>query len=70
MKSVRFLFVIVVWLASISGAVGAMAHRLPDSPLVGGCIPGAAYDAACDANHDGAIDVTDLQLTAGHWEAF
>ena len=37
------------------------------APLFGPCAPGAAYDSACDANHDGAVNVLDVQLTAGHW---
>jgi hypothetical protein len=32
-----------------------------------GCTQGAAYDPACDVNHDGMVDVLDIQLTAGHW---
>ena len=30
-------------------------------------MPGAAYDSACDVNHDGAVNVLDVQLAAGHW---
>ncbi len=33
----------------------------------GGCMPGASYDPACDVNHDGIVDINDIQLTAGHW---
>ena len=36
-------------------------------PLLGPCAPGAAYDPACDANQDGHINITDIQLAAGHW---
>ena len=36
-------------------------------PLFGPCAPGAAYDPACDANQDGHINITDIQLAAGHW---
>ena len=31
------------------------------------CSPGAVYDAACDVDHDGDVDVIDIQLAAGHW---
>ena len=29
--------------------------------------PGAVYDPACDVDHDGDVDIFDIQLTAGHW---
>ena len=28
---------------------------------------GGAYDPACDVDHNGTIDIFDIQLTAGHW---
>jgi hypothetical protein len=31
------------------------------------CIAGPVYDPACDVDHDGDVDVFDIQLTAGHW---
>lgn len=37
------------------------------SPLAGPCAPGASYDQACDVDHDGDVDVIDIQLSAGHW---
>ncbi len=37
------------------------------APLAGPCIPGVAYDPACDANQDGTVNVLDIQLAAGHW---
>lgn len=39
------------------------------APLAGPCVPGQGYDPACDADHDGDIDVQDIQLTAGRWGA-
>ncbi len=38
-----------------------------DAPLSAACVPGAAYNPACDVDHNGAINVTDIQLAAGHW---
>ena len=38
-----------------------------NAPLSAACVPGAAYNPACDVDHNGAINVTDIQLTAGHW---
>jgi len=49
-----------VLLATMSVAAGA-------TPLAGPCAPGTAYDPACDVNHDGVVNVLDVQLTAGHW---
>jgi len=43
------------------------AAAAPASLLAVPCTPGAAYNPACDANQDGQINVTDIQLTAGHW---
>jgi hypothetical protein len=37
------------------------------APLAAPCTAGAAYDPACDVNHDGVINVLDVQLAAGHW---
>ncbi|HSN77195.1 MAG TPA: hypothetical protein VL334_19160 [Anaerolineae bacterium] len=37
------------------------------APLAGPCAAGASYDPACDVNHDGVINVLDVQLAAGHW---
>lgn len=37
------------------------------APLAGPCAAGASYDPACDVNHDGVIDVLDIQLAAGRW---
>ncbi len=37
------------------------------SVLAGPCVPGAAYDPACDVDHDGDVDIFDIQLTAGRW---
>ncbi len=31
------------------------------------CVPGTIYEFSCDVNHDGVVNVLDLQLTAGHW---
>lgn len=33
----------------------------------GPCAAGALYDSACDVDHDGDVDIFDIQLTAGHW---
>lgn len=45
--------------ASLSGLTPARAPRP--------CAPGAVYDPACDVDHDGDVDIFDIQLAAGHW---
>ena len=47
-------------LALISSAVGA-------APQTAACVAGGVYDPACDVNHDGIVDIQDIQLTGGHW---
>lgn len=37
------------------------------APQTGPCAPGASYDSACDVDHDGDVDIVDIQLAAGHW---
>ena len=61
MKSKLFAPVLVLVLSILAATPSAAA------PLFGPCAPGAAYDSACDANHDGTVNVLDVQLTAGHW---
>ena len=56
--SVLLLPVLLVLIAAVPGAA---------APLAGPCIAGASYDPACDADHDGDVDIFDIQLTAGHW---
>lgn len=37
------------------------------SLLSGPCTAGMGYSPACDVDHDGDVDVNDIQLTAGRW---
>lgn len=55
------VLVLVIVLTVLTAAPSAAA------PWFGPCAPSAAYDSACDVNHDGAVNVLDVQLTAGHW---
>ena len=52
---------LIVLMAQASHGVASAAG------LAGPCSPGAVYDPMCDVDHDGDVDVTDIQLTAGHW---
>ncbi len=54
------LALVLTLLVTLTGAAGG-------APLAGPCVPGAAYDPACDANQDGTVNVLDIQLAAGHW---
>ncbi len=63
----KFRLVLVV-LAALALAIGpAGAQDAPPGPVSTPCAPGAAYDPACDVDHDGDVDVLDIQLAAGHW---
>ncbi len=59
MKS-RKLFVLALVLGLLVPTAVAAAL---DNP----CVASAAYDPACDVDHDSDVDVTDIQLTANHW---
>ena len=62
MKARRLLSVCValVLLATVSVAAAS-------APLASPCMSGGTYDPACDVDHNGTIDIFDIQLTAGHW---
>ena len=62
MKMGRLLSLGVALFMLATVSVAAAATSLADP-----CMSGGAYDAACDVDHNGTIDVTDIQLTAGHW---
>ncbi|MCB0254482.1 MAG: hypothetical protein KDI55_12220 [Anaerolineae bacterium] len=59
--TVLFSILTVMFLGTIAGASTTAA------PDAGPCAPGTAYDPACDVDHNGQINVTDIQLAAGHW---
>jgi hypothetical protein len=61
LKSKLFVLVLVLVLNTL------VVTPIAAAPLASPCAPGAAYDPACDANQDGAVNVLDVQLTAGHW---
>ena len=60
MKAMGFLVVLLVYFAV--AAVPSTA-----APSVGPCASGGVYNPACDVDHDGDVDIIDIQLTAGHW---
>lgn len=58
----------LIWIVSLIVLAGVPAAASPTAlRLAGPCAPGAAYDPACDVDHDGDVDVFDIQLAAGHW---
>ena len=61
MKSKLSVLVLVVVLTALA------ATPIAAAPLASACAPGAAYNPTCDVNQDGAVNVLDVQLTAGHW---
>ncbi|WP_423224512.1 hypothetical protein [Candidatus Amarolinea aalborgensis] len=62
-----FTLALLLSLLTTAGATATTPYRTIAAPLTGPCVPGAAYDPACDANQDGHITITDIQLAAGHW---
>lgn len=62
------LVIILAVLAALTLAIGpAGAQDASPGPASTPCEPGATYDPACDVDHDGDVDVLDIQLAAGHW---
>lgn len=59
-----YLVVLFVFFALALSTPGAVAQSMPQ---VGGCTPGTSYNPACDVDHDGDVDIIDIQLAAGHW---
>ncbi|MSP13982.1 MAG: hypothetical protein EXR62_13630 [Chloroflexi bacterium] len=67
--------VLLLWLALLGGfAIVAAQGPAPagiDSPAAfsNGCQIGSGYDAGCDVDHDGSINVSDVQRVAAHWNS-
>ena len=58
----------LVVLAGLIVLMAQASHGVASAAVLAGpCSPGAVYDPMCDVDHDGDVDVTDIQLTAGHW---
>lgn len=64
MRITKRLLPVVVSLGLLLSIGPAFAQ---DAPAAGPCMAAAVYDPACDVDHDGDVDVLDVQLTAGHW---
>ncbi|MFZ1269128.1 MAG: hypothetical protein WAU95_21930 [Anaerolineae bacterium] len=66
-RSFRFavISIVLLVLGLLIGPAGA--QEAPSIPQAGPCAPGAVYDPACDVDHDGDVDIFDVQLAAGHW---
>ena len=52
---------------SIRAGAASLEGLTPQRVLAGSCASGASYDPACDVDHDGDVDIFDIQLAAGHW---
>lgn len=48
-------------------ALFSLASAASSAPLTAACVPGGTYNPTCDVDHDGDVDIFDIQLTAGHW---
>jgi hypothetical protein len=58
-------------LLGMAGLASASRNAAPAAPpavpLAAPCQAGSAYQPACDLDHDGDVDITDIQLAASHW---
>ena len=63
--SVVSLVLIVVCL--ILAPAGWLRAAPATAPLGETCQAGGVYQPACDLDHDGDMDVMDIELAAGHW---
>ena len=52
---------------ALAGLLALMGLASAGVASAAACSPGAVYDPACDVDHDGDVDVIDIQLAAGHW---
>ena len=52
---------------ALAGLLALMGLASAGVASAAACSPGAVYDPACDVDHDGDVDVMDIQLAAGHW---
>ena len=59
MKTIRLL--------ALAGLLALMGLASSGVASAAACSPGVVYDPACDVDHDGDVDVIDIQLAAGHW---
>ncbi|MEA3336679.1 MAG: hypothetical protein U9R25_12265 [Chloroflexota bacterium] len=66
MKTLRLISLTIALALLTTLAVAAGAPQ-PVTLTNGGCTSTGGYDPACDVDHNGIINVTDIQLTAGHW---
>lgn len=53
----------------VLGVTGATAQQTQSELAVanGECVAGGTYDPACDVDHNGVMNVVDLELVASHW---
>jgi hypothetical protein len=64
-----FLLPLVIFSVLVLGVTGATAQQ-PQAELAAtadGCVAGGSYDPACDVDHNGDMNVTDLELVASHF---
>jgi hypothetical protein len=61
------LAVTLTLLAVVPGTAAPLHSPSLRDFVAGPCVAGASYDPVCDVNHDGVINVLDIQLAAGHW---
>lgn len=63
----RWTLLLALSLALATPLTTVAGSDLAASAALQPCMAGAVYDPACDVDHDGDVDIFDIQLTAGHW---
>ena len=63
----RLALVTVLCVALAVPLTAAAGPEFSTTAALQPCMAGAVYDPACDVDHDGDVDIFDIQLTAGHW---
>ena len=66
-KLLMVLAAALLAIVSIRAGAASLSGLTPARVLTGPCAPGAVYEPACDVDHDGDVDIFDIQLAAGHW---
>ncbi len=65
LRKFQFVVLLMVMTTLVLLIGPAAAQNVPPRPASTPCAPGASYDPACDVDHDGDVDVLDIQLAAG-----
>lgn len=63
----RLMFVMVLCVALAAPLSAAAEPQALGNESLQPCVAGLVYDPSCDVDHDGDVDIFDIQLAASHW---